>query len=102
MEDWHLVPYRLLLPVQLVFLGVMAWVNVSFSTESGPPVERSRALGRFLIIFALVYAGSMVVRYAVRMRRRPQARWFGGTVPITFHLVLATYLYALGAYHVGS
>jgi hypothetical protein len=36
------------------------------------------------------------------MRRRHASRWFGGTIPIVFHLVLATYLYALGSFHVGS
>ena len=28
---------------------------------------------------------AMVVRYAVRMRRRPGERWFGGAIPIVFH-----------------
>ena len=102
MQDWNLVPYRVLLPIQLVILGVMAWIDATFSTGSGPPVERSEAFGWFLVGFSAVYAGAMGVRYAVRMRRRPEARWFGGTIPITFHLVLATYLYTLGSFHVGS
>ena len=102
MEDWNLVPYRVLLPIQLAILGVMIWIDASFSAESGPPTERSEAIGWFLVVFSVVYAGSMVVRYAVRMRRRPEARWFGGTIPMVFHLVLATYLFALGSFHVGS
>jgi hypothetical protein len=36
------------------------------------------------------------------MRKRPSARWFGGAIPIVFHLVLATYLFALGSFNVGS
>ena len=79
----------------------MTWIDVSFSAASGPPVEPLEALGWLLVGFAVVYAGSMAVRYAVRMRRRPEARWFGGTIPIVFHLVLATYLYAFGGFHVG-
>lgn len=102
MEDWNLVPYRLLLPVQLGILGVMTWIDVSFSTSSGPPVERAEVLGWALVGFSALYAGAMATRYIVRMRRRPEARWFGGTIPIVFHLVLATYLYALGSFHVGS
>lgn len=102
MQDWNLVAYRVLLPVQLVILAVMTWIDASFSASSGPPVERSEALGLALIAFSAVYAGAMAVRYVVRMRRRPAARWFGGTIPIVFHLVLATYLYALGSFHVGS
>jgi hypothetical protein len=102
MDDWNLVPYRVLLPVQLVILGVMTAIDVSFSLASGPPVNRTGPLGWVLIAFSLAYAGSMVVRYCVRMSRRPEARWFGGTIPIVFHLVLATYVYALGSFHVGS
>ena len=102
MSEWNLVPYRLLLPAQLAILGVMSWIDASFSTSSGPPVERAEVFGWLLIAFSAVYAGAMVARYVVRMWRRPAARWFGGTIPIVFHLVLATYLYALGSFHVGS
>ena len=41
----------------------------------------------------------MAARYAVRMRRRPGQRWFGGAIPIVFHFVLAAYLYVLGSFH---
>ncbi len=102
MDHWNLVPYRLLLPVQLVILGVMVWIDASFSSAAGPPVDRSEAIGWLLVAFSAAYAGSMMIRYIVRMRRRPEARWFGGTIPIVFHLVLATYLYALGSFHAGS
>jgi len=102
MDHWNLVPYRVLLPVQLVILGVMTWIDASFSATADPPVDRSQAFGWLLVAFSAVYAGAMIVRYIVRMRRRPETRWFGGTIPIVFHLVLATYLYALGSFHVGS
>jgi hypothetical protein len=100
MVDWNLVPYRYLFPIQLVILGVMVWIDVSFSASAGPPVERSEAFGWALVVFSALYAGAMVVRYVVRMRRRPAARWFGGTIPMVFHVVLATYLYSLGSFHV--
>lgn len=99
MADWNLVPYRVLLPIQLVILGVMTWIDVSFSASSGPLVDRTELLGWALVVFSALYAGAMVTRYIVRMRRRPEARWFGGTIPIVFHLVLATYLYTLGSFH---
>jgi len=102
MSEWNLVPYRLLLPAQLAILGVMSWIDASFSTSSGPPVERAEVFGWLLVGFSAVYAGAMAIRYVIRMRNRPAARWFGGTIPIVFHLVLATYLYALGNFHVGS
>lgn len=102
MEDWNLVQYRLLLPAQLLILGVMTWIDASFSAASGPPTQRSQAFGWALVGFSALYAEAMAVRYVVRMRRRPAARWFGGTIPIVFHLVLATYVYTLGSFHVGS
>jgi uncharacterized protein len=99
MEEWNLMPYRLLLPIQLVFLGVMAWLLSDFLAESGTLVEPSARFGRFVVVFAAVYAGAMLVRYVVRMRRRPEQRWFGGTIPIVFHLVLAAFLLVFGTYH---
>ena len=102
MNEWNLVPYRVLLPTQLVILGLMTWIDASFSASFGPPVDRAQAFGWALIAFSAIYAGAMVVRYVVRMLRRPAARWFGGTIPIVFHLVLATYVYALGSFHVAS
>ena len=58
--------------------------------------------GCLLIGFSAVYAGSMVVRYGVRMRRRPEERWFGGAIPIAFHLVLAAFLFTWGRYNVSG
>ena len=43
----------------------------------------------------------MVVRYAVRMARRPDQRWTGGTIPIIFHVVLAAFQWTFAQYHVG-
>jgi hypothetical protein len=46
-----------------------------------------------------VYASAIVLRYALRMTRRPDQRWFGGTIPIVFHLVLASFVYVYGSFH---
>jgi hypothetical protein len=101
MGQWNLVPYRILLPIQLVFLAVMAWIDYDLLREDGLAETRSPALGSFLVAFSALYAGSMGARYAIRMRRRPGERWFGGTIPIVFHVVLAAYLLTLGTYHAG-
>jgi hypothetical protein len=99
MEQWNLTPYRLLLPSQLIILGIMAWVDWSFSAEQGAPVTPHPTFGFAVLAFAAVYAGSMVVRYAVRMRRQPEQRWFGGTIPIVFHWVLASWLLVFGSFN---
>lgn len=95
--QWNLMPYRLLLPIQLVFLAVMAWLGASFLAESGPPTEP--AFGWFVIGLSFVYATATAVRYVVRLRRRPGERWFGGAIPIVFHWVLAAFLFVFGSYH---
>jgi hypothetical protein len=97
-EQWNLLPYRLLLPIQVVFVAVIAAVVVDFTAGPWFFAEPNRAFGRFLIGFSAVYAGSMVVRYAIRMALRPAERWFGGTIPMVFHIVLAAFLFVWGTY----
>ena len=98
-DEWNLSPYRLLLPAQLVILALMAWVDISFSLGRGLPVRPCHSLGSGLLVFAYVYAGVMAARYGARMVRRPEQRWFGGTIPIVFHFVLASYVFVLGSFH---
>jgi hypothetical protein len=102
MGQWHLVPYRLLLPIQIGFLALMALIEIGFFRAWGSFVDPEPAFGRFLIGFSFVYAGAMILRYAVRMHRRPGERWFGGAIPIIFHVVLAVFLFTLGKYHVSG
>jgi hypothetical protein len=102
MEQWNLVPYAILLPTQLLFIAIMAWINESFAEVDRLAGAQNDTLGRFLIAFSTVYALSMVIRYVVTMGRRPERRWFGGTIPIVFHFVLAAYLYVLGSFYAAS
>jgi hypothetical protein len=98
MDQWNLLPYQLLLPIQLVFIAAIAAVIIDFAAGPWFFAEPNRRFGLFLIGFSAVYAGSMLVRYAIRMARRPGERWFGGTIPIVFHLVLAAFLFIWGTY----
>jgi hypothetical protein len=98
MDEWNLMPYRLLLPIQLAFVAVMTTIAVGVGREREPLAGPHPSFGAFLIGLAAAYAGSIVVRYAVRMRRRPEQRWFGGAIPIAFHLVLAAYLFTWGSF----
>ena len=97
MQEWNLVPYPVLLPIQLAFLVAMTAIATALEA-----VEQQPALGRFLIALAILYAAAMVLRYVVRMWRRPHARWFGGAIPIVFHLVLAAFLLTWGSYHLSG
>lgn len=102
MGQWNLLPYPILLPIQLVFIAVMVWIDMSFTLSTGISTAKRPDIGEFLIAFSAVYAMAMALRYAVRMRRRPDQRWFGGTIPIVFHIVLASYLYTLGSFYVSG
>jgi hypothetical protein len=42
------------------------------------------------------------VRYIVRMWRRPDQRWLGGTIPIVFHSIVAAFLWIVGRYHLSG
>jgi hypothetical protein len=96
MEQWYsgLIPYPALLPIQLVFVAVMAWIAVDVTRGAGPFAAAGPTWGRALVAFGLVYAAAMVVRYA-RWRRTPPERrraW----IPIPFHVVLAAFLVVYG------
>lgn len=101
MAQWHsgLMPYPMLLPVQVLILMVMMKIGRDFSRGEGFFVRPRRLLGRPLVWFSVLYAASMVLRYVVTMALHPERRWFGGTIPIIFHWVLAGYLFVLGRYH---
>jgi uncharacterized protein len=99
MDRWNLMPYRLLLPIQLAFLAVMSGISAGLLADSGFLAEAHRGFGLFAIGVSVVYAGSMAIRYAVRMRRRPEERWFGGAIPIVFHVVLAAFVFTYGVFH---
>jgi len=93
MEQWNLLPYPILFPLQLVLLGAMSFVAVGLSRSHGD------GLGYALIAAAVVYWSAMLLRYVVRMRRRPGQRWFGGAIPVVFHCVLAAWVFVLGSFH---
>jgi hypothetical protein len=98
-EEWNLSPYRLLLPAQLAILALLTWIDIAFSLGHGTPVHPHPRLGQGVLVFAYVYAAVMALRYVLRMARQPNERWFGGTIPIVFHFVLAAYLYVFGSFH---
>ena len=70
--------------------------------QSGPRYVRAAYPGRskYVLWFSYLYFGGMVLRYVIWMWRRPDQRWFGGTIPIIFHCVVAAFLFTFGTYHV--
>lgn len=102
MEQWQsgLVPYPFLLSVQVVVLTLMIWISIDFSRAAGFWVAPHPRLGRVVLWWSYLYAGAMAVRYVVLMARRPDQRWFGGTIPIVFHTVVAMFQWVFAMHHV--
>lgn len=102
MEQWQsgLLPYPVLLVAQIVVLTIMVGISVDVLQGRGMFIDPRRPeMGRAIVWFSYVYFGGMVVRYIIRMTRRPDQRWFGGTIPIIFHSFVAAFLITYGRYH---
>jgi hypothetical protein len=101
-ERWYsgLMPYPLLLPTQLLMVAAMIKIVADVARGSGLFVRLGPRIGRFLVWCSYAYAAGMVVRYVITMSLHPELRWFTGTIPIWFHLVLAAFLCTLGRYQV--
>ena len=96
MRRWNsgLMPYRYLLPTQIVFLVVMAVTTLSIARRSAPLGTIAPAVGTWIIWASYAYAFGMVVR-SVRYASTPPERR-GVLIPIVFHFVLAAFLFTYG------
>ena len=96
LNHWYsgLLAYQYLLPAQCLILLLMVKINRDVYRQNGYFSSLGRKTSTAIRWFSYIYAGSMLVRYAVTMYAYPERRWLGeGTIPITFHLLLALYLY---------
>lgn len=95
MEQWQsgLMPYPALLASQAVIVTLQTAIELQSVRGGGSLVAPRPRLGRLLRRLSIAYFGSMLFRYVYSMRRFPQRRWFGKTIPIIFHCVLASYLF---------
>lgn len=100
MVEWYsgLIPYKRLLAIQVALLAAMTSVAIALAVEMPLAVDPRPSAGTALLLVAWPYGLAMPIRYAVRMWRHPEARWTGRTIPIVFHVVLATWLFVLGSY----
>jgi hypothetical protein len=96
MKDWYsgLLPYRYLLPAQLMIVALM--IAMIRQVHAGASPNRELAIGVFVV--ATLYALAMLMRFAILRRRHPDYRWYeGGMIPILFHWVLAAFLFTYAA-----
>ena len=90
MDAWFsgLLPYPLLLPLQIVILLVQVAINRDVWRGQGFFAHPRPRAGRRIQWLACAYALSMVVRYAITHSH---------AIPVVFHWVLAAYIFTLGA-----
>jgi hypothetical protein len=96
MRDWYsgLLPYPLLLPSQLIIIGVM----IAAIRQVRHGVSANRRLANGIFVFATLYAAAMLVRLVILRTNHPAWRWYeGGMIPILFHWVLAAFLFTYAA-----
>jgi hypothetical protein len=99
MSRWYsgVMPYRYLLPAQLVIIGLMIAMSVGVSGATGPLGLRRQQLGMIALLASYAYAAGMVWRAGYRAALPPERR--GVVIPIVFHLVLAAFLLVYGSWH---
>jgi hypothetical protein len=97
-EHWAsgLIPYRILLIIQIAMLVLMVKIAADIWRGTGLFSEQRASWTPVLIGFSALYAGVMMLRYLLTMLFLPEMRWFGGTIPIFFHFVLAAFIYVWG------
>jgi uncharacterized protein len=98
-EAWHsgTLSYASLVFFQFVIIGIYLSVCIRISMGK---INPHKSIGKRLLVLGGIYAFIMVTRYILRMSMFPSERWFGGSIPILFHVVLASFLITLGIYHV--
>ena len=98
MHEWHsgLIPYPILLAIQLIMLAFMIQISRDIWRGSGFFGRARPSWSRYLVGFSAVYAGAMMLRYILTMILLPEMRWLGGMIPIFFHFVLAAFLFTWG------
>lgn len=102
MREWYsgLLPYGALLPIQVVFIVVMGRMTTDVWSGGVGWAAPRLGIGATLVWLSFVYAGGMVARFVVWLRRPPERRraW----IPIIFHVVLAAFLWVFGSWHIAA
>ena len=101
MEEWYsgLIPYPILLPIQIGIIILLARICYDFRRARGFFVAPRKGFGRGVLYFGYVYLAAMILRYVIRMSLYPEERWLGGAIPIFFHWVLAAFVILFGQFH---
>ena len=87
-----LVPYPLLLPLQILMVGCMAAIVSDHNRGSGPMWVESSRVRKRLNVFSLLYASVMLVRLVITAALPPHSVIDRGLIPILAHWDLAGFI----------
>ena len=90
------LPYGILIVLQLIILGLSLWTIFNFK-KGGPKPIRSK--GKAYLIIGVAYALIMIYRLVAGMTFAKDHYWLDARLPTIFHLILASIVITLGAYH---
>src|SRR5215470_5173581 len=95
MPSWYsgLLPYRVLLPTQILILAVQITIDANVWRGHDAFIRPRPRVGRVLRWLSYIYALAMLVRLVVTQSH---------PIPIVFHWVLAAYLFTLGRFMLGA
>jgi len=96
-DAWHgaVLPYSLLLAVQVALILVLVWIvrRVRNDTLAPKPWQY-----RVCFLFGGLYFSFMAFRLVVGLTVLADHAWFSKSLPAFFHVVLATFVLMLGHY----
>jgi len=94
MDAWYsgVLPYYLLLPVQIALLMVMAVVAWNRRVRTGRFALARPGVARMLRILAVLYFLAMALRLGLDIGANGGEFWREGAIPVAFHWVLALFL----------
>lgn len=98
MDAWYsgLLPYPVLLPVQIAMLMLMSVVAWNRRVRSGSFARSHPRRAQLLRMFAGIYFVVMAVRLAVNVNENGADFWSEGAIPVAFHWVLALFVLVSG------
>ena len=91
MGEWYsgLLPYPYLLPAQILIIVVMAKICLDFTRGTGFFFAPRRFFAVHWLYFGYLYLAVMIARFL----------WFGPSIPVFFHWVLAAFVIRVGLEH---
>jgi hypothetical protein len=98
-EAWSsgLIPYSILLPVQVLLVAWMAVIASHHARRDGSFRVRDPRNGTLLRALAAIYAVSMLLRLLVTLAYPPHTLLDRGLIPIVAHWSLAVFMYFVAA-----